>query len=176
MGEAAGIKFDDTGIDYMFDGVSQWQGIVGNVTSTGYYKCDFRDTVYYGLSTTPYLKYDALQFAGYKLINTSGGGPDHWVPPANMTDFGTSYEELIAEYQDPRIGLNGDTKWLLFNIENDLEERYEISGNNSNLVWAMSQALESLKEDGVPQNLPDPNCPKQTFVKDPKVGNVLYPW
>ena len=175
--EAAGIKFDDTGIDYPFDGVSQWKGIMGNVTSTGYYKTDFRDTVYYGLSTTPYLKYDAMQFAGYKLINTSGGGPSGWSPrPKDTVPFGMSYEEMMAEYEDPGDGLDGDTKWLLFNIEKDPTERHEISGNNTNLVWAMSQAMEKIKEDRVPQNVADPNCPKQTFLKDPNVGNVYHPW
>ena len=174
--EAAGIDVRDLGLNYSLDGVSQWRGIVGNVSSSGGYNTDFRDTMYYGLTTVPYLMYDAVQYQGYKLVNTSGGGPSGWYPPMNATNHGdrVSYEMMMQEYNEATVSTN--LSWLLFDLVSDPTEHFDVSNENPDLVQQMRDIMVAFEESGVPQNLPDPECPKQTFVKDPTVGNVYFPW
>ena len=83
---AAGIDINHvTELNYTLDGVDHYQGIIGNVTSENNNNL-FRDTLYYGLCTVPYLKYDAVQYKGYKLVNQSGGSPNQWFPPPDYDD------------------------------------------------------------------------------------------
>lgn len=182
--EAAGIDIKDLGINYTFDGVSQWKGITGDVSSTNGYYNDFREEMYYGLTTVPYLMYDAVQYKGYKLINTTGGGPNGWYPPPNSIGPNPvlSYDDImttfdIGYYENEKLMTN-ISDMLLFNLVKDPTEHVDISKNETEkqMVEQLYQLMLNYEATGVPQNLPDPNCPKQTYQKDPKVGNVYFPW
>ena len=181
--EAAGIEIKDIGINYTFDGVSQWKGIIGNVSSTNGYYNKFRDSIYYGLCTVPYLMYDAVQYKGYKLVNTTGGGPNGWYPPPNETRPGLTYDEIIKTFDFELYKNDGKLKtnisnMLLFDLMKDPTEHFDLSKNETEkqTVEELYQLMISYEATGVPQNLPDPNCPKQTFQHDPTVGNVYFPW
>ena len=179
--EAAGIDIKELGLNYTFDGVSQWQGIIGNVSSTNGYYNDFRDSMYYGLCTVPYLMYDAVQYKGYKLVNTTGGGPNGWYPPPNAVQPSLSYNDLMEGF-DLDIYKNKLTTnisdMLLFNLVKDPTEHFDLSKNETeqSMVKQLYEMLINYEKTGVPQNLPDPNCPKQTTKTDPVVGHVYFPW
>ena len=166
---AAGIDINKVvEINYTLDGVNQWDGIRGNITSNNNNNL-FRQSMYYGLTTVPYLKYDAVQHLGYKLINTSGGGPSGWFPPPTLTK---KQPLEFNEYDE-----NNATKFLLFDLINDPTEHHDISSNYSNITQQLYQILIDFEQTGVPQNVPDPHCPEPTYMHlGPPYGNAYIPW
>ena len=165
---AAGIDISSLGLNYTFDGINHWDGIIGNYDKSNPYFA-FRKNLYYGYDVDPLFGNIAFRNGWLKILNGSGGNPRSWFRPPEMVNEG---ESAIIDFDL----YNPVNEYPLFNLEIDPNEYDDIAENNTNIVEQLLNEMIAIKDTGVPQSVDQTGCPNQTTPIYPVVGKVWWPW
>eukprot|EP01084_Bolivina_argentea_P003869 7321_1 len=167
--DAAGINTKD--INPKLDGINHWKGLTNSDdTNDKYFK--YRDSVYYGYYEKHKAKQGqyndtAFRYQWYKLFNGSGGNPTECWDCYNFTDGNLkSYEQYYLDYK-----YDGNPV-LLYNLETDAIEKYDISANNTDIVGQIWNMMLQLEATADPTPTPDNTCPSVI----PHPDNAWLPW
>ena len=160
---AANIDINNINLNYNLDGISHWNGIIGNYSSNIDPYFEYRNDIYYGYEVDPLFKFIGYRYGWYKILNDSGGFPMFWYPPPELN------HKIILN--NPNVSVIP-----LFNLYDDPNEYYDISLNNQNIVQQLNAQMIAIKQTGIPQSVGETGCPNQTFPVYPVVGGVLLPW
>ena len=173
---AAGIDINDN-INYTLDGKDQWNGIKsGNKDGNDKY-FQYRDDVWIGyeVSTQSNLvNYNntAYRYKWTKIINGTGGKPNSWYPPPSLEQVNMSmdikWDGTMYNYDGYRLPI------YLFNISTDPTEHFNVTDDD--LLNEMYNRMLQVEKDGVPQAVPDKNCPPIVYPNNSVVGPYWWPW
>lgn len=176
--------YDVSGLKHI-DGIDQWDVLANGAAPQ-------RTEFLYGRhddapnSTTD----NALRQGDWKLILGTGGKPNTWTPPVNVSAYvapealTTAAPDLsmlppvdaeVAALSAATAGASNGT-YLLFNLTADPSERSDLSGAYPEVVEAMAVRLLAILQTGVPAASNDPTCGPATYPKHTDVGTVLAPW
>merc|ERR1712228_368469 len=145
---AAGIDEHSLNLNYSFDGINHWNGIVGNYNKTDLFFA-FRKNLYYGYDVSPLFGNIAFRSEWMKVLNGSGGNPRGWYkPPELSVDVHIENDDPIQPYP-------------LYNLQSDPNEYHDITENNTNIVDQLLQQMIQIKETGVAQSEDEAGCPPQ---------------
>mmetsp|Transcript_24194 Transcript_24194/g.67082 ORF Transcript_24194/g.67082 Transcript_24194/m.67082 type:complete len:550 (-) Transcript_24194:536-2185(-) len=106
----------------------------------------------------------AIRWNNFKLLQGNGGGPENSQTVPNGTCA-------------PAQGGDENATYLLFNLESDPEERYDVSEQFPLVVEVLRRKLQIYQETFVPpmtQN--DPSCPFSGHPATPDFGPTWMPW
>ena len=151
------------------DGINHWKGITSEDDQTDKYFA-YRDNVYYGYYEKHKAKQGpyndtAMRYKWYKLFNGSGGNPTDWWQCDNFTVdlLETADDKFQYEYDGNPV--------LLYDLETDYIEKFDISKSNTNMVSEIWNMMLQVEQTADPTPTPDNLCPNNTYPH-----NSWLPW
>lgn len=143
----------DAGALKGIDGIDQWEALMMNKPSP-------RKQMLYNIDPNKdggNGPAGAIRQGPYKLIRGDPGRPDGWIPPPAVVDIDNEeyFEQLQDIFKNEHCSTNEKQQHLLFNLEDDPFEKYDLSKKYPEIVKKLKIALDEYEHGMIPPDVTD---------------------